>query len=280
MLFSCAVTYQSSQGGFADRFLGYIHAKWVSYTSGVPLLYRPFLYADTFALHEFEELNIPYNSLKFYELGQSWQPSTLYIIPYFSECHDDWQFEKILQINWKDSGFIELLRKSFRPRQAYPKIPLSSDFINVAVHMRRGGVYEKSSDVRYFWPLRFAPDSYYIEALRILCSHFPNQKIYAHIFTDDLEPGVIIDRLVQTLHDLPIVFGGKREGNGGLTDIEEDFIAMMDFDCLIRSQSNFSFIPAKIAGYKLVITPKHVSWRLINGYTVENYIDEIDVEVF
>lgn len=278
LILACAITYQGSSGRFMDRFLGYIHAKWISHCTGVPLLYKPFFFSDQFAFHEFEKEDIPYEATKPFRMDEFLQDSTLYVIPFFSECGDDVSYTKIFSVDWNDKAFIEILREAFRPLYQYPKIPLSADFVNVAVHVRRGGGFDPG-DSHYLWPLRFVPDSYYIDALRIVCNRFPNQPIYAHIFTDDSDPASIIRRYADALHGLPITFGGRIEGNRHDLHIVEDFLAMMDFDCIVRSQSNFSLLPAKIGKCKLAISPKHNCWIRKEDFTIEQYIDDIEIEV-
>ena len=196
-----AVTYDVSPGRFGDQMLCYLHAKWISYRYGFPLLYKPFLHSDAFALHEKEEL---------------------------------WTQEK------------------------------ESNFQN-----------ENYSSPHMLWPLRFPPNSYYIECLHKLCLLFPGQSIYAYVFTNDPDPEQIVGELQRNLSHLPIVFSCRQQNNLSHTAVIEDFFSMMQFDCLIRSASNYSLIPAIISDYKVVMTPKHHIW-LIDGFSVENYIDQIE----
>jgi hypothetical protein len=112
----------------------------------------------------------------------------------------------------------------------------------------------------------------------LLSSLFPGRPLYAYIFTDDLDPGKIADAFASTLSDLPIQFDCRREGNHHDLNIVEDFLAMMEFDCLIRSASNYSLIPAIAADYQVVISPTHSIIRTIPGIPpIENYIDKIDL---
>ena len=57
-------------------------------------------------------------------------------------------------------------------------------------------------------------------------------------------------------------------------NVVDDFFALTQFDCLIRADSNFSFVAAKLAHYEIVISPWH-------GIIAENetIIDEINLEM-
>ena len=53
-----ALTYKLSSGQFGDHLLIYCVAKWLSFKSGIPLLYKPFCYSSKLAL---DNLEIPYS---------------------------------------------------------------------------------------------------------------------------------------------------------------------------------------------------------------------------
>lgn len=189
--------------------------------------------------------------------------------------HPEWP---TLSIDWKDEGFRELLRASFTPRQ-YQGIqvtPHESVYLTAAIHVRRGGGVDPLPD-QILWPMRFAPTSYYIECLKRLCQLFPNLPIYAHIFTDDLDPKRIAEEFQTYLTNLPIYFTFRQEGNSPHANILEDFFSMLHFDCLIRSASNYTLIPSLIGDYKVVMTPKHGYWTT-DGMRAEYYIDEIAMD--
>jgi hypothetical protein len=287
-----AVTYQLSHGRFGDSIQGYLHAKWISYRYQIPLLYKPFLHSREFALHEFEtpwseEKEKSFDHVITYskeeDLTSSVEGSVLYVIPFFSEILEDRLYHPYwiyFPVDWKDPGFVSLLRASFSSLIGYPVIESPQDFLRVALHVRRGGGADPP-DAHLLFPLRFLPDSYYLESLRKISALFPHRPIYAHIFTDELEPSKIVEKYQRELSDLPITFGCRIEGNRPTAHILEDFLAMMKFDCLIRTKSNYSLIPAVVGDYQVVITPEHYTicvYNENNTFTVENYIDQIDIK--
>lgn len=286
-----AVTYYVSKGRFGDQLLGYLHAKWISYYYGFPLLYKPFLLSEEFALHEKEELWTPEKEANFDRVvwyskdADFLRPTTgslLYVIPFFSDLHDDVQIHPewpLFSVGWKDEGFCRILREMFAPLKelSVDVLPQEKHYLTVALHVRRGG----GVDVPHpylIWPLRFAPNSYYIECLDKLCMLFPDRAIYAYVFTDDLDPKRIILEFQNSLAHHPITFACREKGNRHGDDRIKDFFGMMHFDCLIRSASNFSLIPSMVSDYKVVMTPKHSNF-VVKGFEVENYIDQIDIEI-
>ena len=52
---AAGVTYTFSGGRFGDNLISYLHAKWVAYRAGVPLLYKPFGYSGMLVMDEEEE---------------------------------------------------------------------------------------------------------------------------------------------------------------------------------------------------------------------------------
>ncbi len=284
------VTYPSPHGRFGDQLSYYLHAKWISYRDDIPLLFKPFLFSDAFVLHDIEipwsqEKEESFDQVICYEgTGKLSQDSTLYLISYFSEYEEDRKFKPewiTFPVDWKDEGFKDLLRKLFAPRHEYPSlIPENFEGITVALHVRRGGGYDPI--VAYqFWPLRFPSDSYYIESLQRLCDLFPDTPIYAHVFTDDADPPSLVKLYAEQLSGYPITFGCRREGNRHDAHQMKDFFGMMEFDCLIRSVSNFTLLHSVIRDYLVVITPKHYVWRRrvlpYRGQVLENHMDEIEL---
>lgn len=293
---SSAVTYELSEGRFGDAIQGYLHAKWISYYYQLPLLYKPFLHSDEFALHERDmlwtlekERNFKYviNYPEEEIISDSKENHVLYYIPFFSSLPEDIIYRPdwyVFPVDWEDKGFVEELRSAFRPLKEHSPIifPKDKGYLTVALHVRQGGDYD-IDDAYLLWPLRFPPESYYIESLRKLCSLYPHRPVYAFVFTDDPDPERLITSFKSKLPDLPITFDCRKREDQKQRQPLDDFFAMMTFDCLIRSSSNFSLIPSVISKYQVVMTPKHSRFKVWedNGrFTVENYIDQTDIKIY
>ncbi len=268
---SQAVTYEQSPGRFGDNLISYIHAKWISYKYDIPLLYNPFVYSDSLVLHvcdrqyTYSELSAFSNIVtlgKNKGVAQSDSPYTLYLVPYFPESKFErengvsfsggtWDY---FEVDWDDEEFIHELRRVISPIQSVCKMSLPSNCISVAVHIRRGGNHDTPETLPGF-PLKFLPEEFYIEQLRRLYLLLGKKPLYVHIFTDDNRPEKIKKHFQKQLDDLDIQFSCRSHGNSDTAHVIEDFFALSQFDCLIHSESNFSFIMSKINDYMVSIYP-------------------------
>jgi hypothetical protein len=266
-----AVTYEQSPGRFGDNLLSYIHAKWISYKYAIPLLYKPFVYSDRLVMHTGEPWYTNALQKTFSRciiLGKNRSvkltdsSSTLYLVPYFPESKSErnngvsftggaWDY---FEVDWDDQGFIAELRKMIVPIQPIKRMVLPAGRITVAIHARKGGIHDTPETLPIF-PLKFLPDEFYIAQIKRLYDLLDKRPLYVHIFTDDHAPAVIMRKFQQSLKDLDIMWGCREHGNSETANVIEDFFAMDQFDCLIHSESNFSFIMNKINNYMISIYP-------------------------
>ena len=266
----CAVTYEQSPGRFGDNLLSYMHAKWISFKYGIPLLYKPFKYSDSLELHKQEYLYTKESDNNYKKkvrltresLLNPSEDSVLYIVPYFPES--DWEQKNTksftngkwpyIQVDWNNTLFIEQLRLLIKPTNPIPQLQLPSNRTTVALHMRKGGTHD-SKDVLAAFPLKFLTEEFYAEQLKKIYSLLGEKPLYVYLFTDDLKPARLAHNLQQRCKGLNIIFDYNRGENSDKVHVIEDFFALGQFDCLIRSESNYSFIMGKIVDYKIEIYP-------------------------
>lgn len=286
---TAAVTYKSSGGRFGDQLVAYTHARWVAYKYNLPLLYIPFDYADKLmvnTMHQKMESD-SYNKIEFPMLtkyGEKVQldsiikpaENNLYVIPYFPESSDEltrvqpWRFD----LDWEDERFIQILRQELSPIEPLQKLILPNDRISLAVHMRRGGGWhvdvllqeakEINPKIEYAdvaTPLKFVPFEYYVDQIIKVSELLDNRPIYVHIFTDDKNPGMLVEKCKAAVNKPNILFGSRESDNCHDANVLDDFFALTQFDCLIRGDSNFSLMAAKLGHYKIQIAPKSYVWR-------------------
>lgn len=277
---SNGITYSIKEGGLGDHLLAYSHAKWASFQLDIPLYYQPFPFSEEFAFSNSEKIledSPPFQTKLFIKRWKDLSEkasSTLFTIPFFPEnkmeldilrphypCHFD--------VDWYDPQFRQAIAKFLAPKRAIPKMEFPKDYVTVAVHVRKGKI-EDSSDSSFWWPLKFPPNSYYIEQIQHLSEIYKNQKLYVYIFTDDPNPRSILDQFQKEIGNPSIVFDCKKE-NG--EDVVADFFAMSQFDCLIRPASNFSFTAELLKEYELVFSPTHGKTyadgrRIVNGVKI------------
>jgi len=71
-----------------------------------------------------------------------------------------------------------------------------------------------------------------------------------------------------------ITFACRENGNRHDRNVVDDFFALTKFDCLIRSDSNYSLMASKFADYKIQISPHAITKK---GHEV--IISEVKFEV-
>lgn len=272
-----AVTYNFSGGRFGDSLVSYCHALWISYKFDLTLIYKPFKYSDQLLMHESDILYCP-DSINQYTqalhinhaLQYGVQLDTLYVVPFFCESHiekDDPRCPFLFQVDWKNEGFINELKRRICPHRGFELLNLPHDSITVAVHVRKGTgwdipqfapSFEKLTEMH---PLKWPPDSYYIEQIKYLMNVFPHQKLFIQLFTDHDKPQEIMEKYRTIINDSRITWKCRNTNNRHDLNVLEDFFALTQFDCLIRNDSNFSIIASKLGNYKVLIAPWESQWE-------------------
>lgn len=286
-----AVTYTFSGGRFGDCLLSYCHAKWIAYKYNIPLLYKPFDYSDQLVLHALEtpyskELEEQFERIITYsEAAGKIDPESgyLYVIPFFPESifnRADEIFPFLFFVDWKDPDFKKLLQQMICPINQLPIPMLLDERVKVAVHVRKGTGWDipnyriTPEQLTASHPLRFAPDSFYIEQLKKIVQIFPEDKIYVYLFTDHDNPRELAYKYAQAVNCERMMIDYRTSENNEFINVLDDFFALTRFDCLIRPDSNFSFVASKLGAYKVQISPWH---GIVMG--VDTFIDEINLEI-
>jgi hypothetical protein len=275
------ITY-SRNGRLGDNLCSYLHAKWLAYKYNLPLRYRSFPLADQFCLSDERAAKKNHqkskNRIKIKDESQlnSQDGSALFVVPYFPENtehifdhgrHIVWA--PTFQVDWEDPEFQAEVRRSLTPKHPIVTPSLPNNCLNVGVHVRRGGGVDSLQE-RQRVPLKFPPDSYYIQQIERISKIFKNYRLYVYILTDDVDPASIANTYRTALNNPNITFDYRKGNNGPAAHVLEDFFFIPKFDCLVICQSNFSLMASKLADCAVVITPTHPV--LINGEVV---IDEV-----
>ena len=270
---SNAVTYEFSGGRFGDCLLAYIHAKWISYRYQMPLLYKPFKYSEQLELNQVEPLYDQGKTSSFkghvtlakgegvYQAARS----VLYTVPYFPHSVYEHYFCNkrdpsnlpFFHMDYEDPAFKAELRKVIRPVRELPKLELPKDCTTVALHMRRGITFD-GPDLKFTTPYKEPPLSYYVSQLRILSNLYPEGPLYVHLFTDDPAPQTLLAELKEELAGLNIIYATRESHNSHDSNVLEDFFAMLDFDCLVRPESNYSICAEILGDFQAVCSVEYI----------------------
>lgn len=268
-----AVTYTLSWGRFGDHLVSYCHAKWIAFKYNIPLLVKPFKYYDQLALHDLEKHYCESAARKFKKTitldngslsSIDRNADILYVVPYFPESNFDSynhnnDFNCHFSVEWQDPAFKNELKKQIAPRHAISRPQLPENSICIAVHVRKGTGYDDVSILNEAMPLKFPPDSYYIDQIQAIINQFSGKRIYIYIFTDHDNPHEIMTRYATSISDHGtnnvVIFDCRKSDNHHTKNVIEDFFALTHYAYLIRADSNFSIIAAKLTEYTLEICP-------------------------
>lgn len=282
LICKAAISYDFSGGRFGDNLLSYIHARWISYSKGLPFVYRPFPYSSLLELHR-EISKKKYRSqikLHLQESIPSFEITQLLICPYFAE--EDLYGAKncdFFRVDWKNPEFRCFISQLIAPKKSISVIRPDPHSINVALHFREGGGFDSAASYQS-QPKKFPPFAFYEKSLHHLLTLFPLAPIHCHIFTDALFSQEFVQKLHPIFSSYPSLrFTYRKDNNRHDQNILEDFFSFFNFDILIRPDSNFSLIPSLIHDFAMVYSPKEFCLREgvpeINRIQVETHASTI-----
>lgn len=278
-----AVTYSFSGGRFGDNLMAYFHAKWIAMKYRLPFLYKPFPFSDQLqmdlrdarwsAAYRFKHKVIVQDEREI----KTTPSSTLYIIPFFPELKfeflTDWKGTLYFDVDWEDPIFKEELIQCLTPKQPIPTVPLPKDRKTIGMHVRRGGGYDhKLAPINC--PLKFPPDSYYVECLAHILETLENEPVYVYVLTDDPHPEKIVNQYRTYFFNYGNVeFGYRVKGNHHDANILTDFFTISKFNYFIGSGSNFSLMATHLGSYEILTIPVHAN--TVDGIVT---IDQIEIK--
>lgn len=105
--------------------------------------------------------------------------------------------------------------------------------------------------------LRFIPKQYYVDQIIKLSKIFQNRPLFVHIFTDEKDISKLVMEFKKRVNLPNIEWYYRTNNNAHNLNIVEDFYLMSQYDCLIRSQSNFSLGASLLGQHKIIITPRN-----------------------
>lgn len=282
-----AITYNLGGSRFGDKVLGYLQARYVSYVTKLPFLYRPFIYSD--------QLDLSYDALPYDQYAHSYSrhvhvesrdnftefmaqirdestPDTLYIVDYFPADISEWDRTDYNQTNsllfvhsWYDLNFSEYMRNSMRPVITIPDFT-KENCLNVAMHVRTlsGGDTPQTSWA--YLPLKHPSRDYYERQILKVYEWNLKRPMHVFIFSDTDNPHELVAHFSSKFQGLNIEFNIQILTNPDTNNVIQDFFAMQKFDVLIATQSNFSMLAAKIGKFDMVLFPVHVKGQYPNLY--------------
>ncbi len=276
-----AITYFWGGGRFGDKIVSYATAKWIAFKFNIPLLLKPFKYSSMLRLgreekkyskeivEQFERV-VPIESEQ--DIAEHNQENVI-----FESRGGHFRIDGCSAIKYilQDQYFVAELKKMLQPVVSLATITLPQNKVTVAVHVRKGGGFDKPlSSIQYYrknmisrkyfsderWPIKFPPEQYYVDQIKRISKLFDDAPLFVYIFTDDRNPLKLVNRIKKAVNMRNIIFSCRSRSNTHNTHVVEDFYNMARFDCLIRSGSHFPLAAQLLGDHKVIIYPKHWEW--------------------
>ena len=264
-----AVTYNLGDR-LGDNLASYCHARWLAYKYDIPFHYTPFKFSEYLAfskMHPKRDDQSFKSIIRFPQRGKhitieslniKRESDTLYVVPFFPEApYDAIAFGfNYFDIDWNDQKFLSILREEIKPLISFPALSLPVDKITVAVHLRKGSGPDGTIYKLEKFPLRFLPDSFFIEQTKKLSQLFNDQPMYVYIFTDNKNPKALVEKCEKAINKPNIMYTCCHASHPDRSLHElEDFFNLTLFDCMIRPQSHYSQMASHLSHAKVVIYP-------------------------
>lgn len=186
--------------------------------------------------------------------------------------------DEIYQKMMENSCYYQEIKKGLSPVTPEIRMKFPQEAISVAVHIRNGGGYDgplssqqiegldnnqnQSSSkitVDKTHPLKFPPEQFYIEQLINLSELLDNRPMIVYIFTDHLNPSKLMEKIKKKCNKSNLVFSCSDVP--WASRVTDDLFLMAQFDCLIRSCSNFAGVAQLLGNHKIIIFPRDYEWN-------------------
>lgn len=254
-----------------DNLMSYIRAKWLSIHYNIPLLYKPFPFANLFGLHEIEKKKFHPAYLEKFKTVHAIQneleicfedPSeTLYVVPCYQEPELGLDNSTpFIEIDWTRKDFRKLIKKLLKPIDAKATIAIPSQRISVAVYMPQ---YTGDANCNEKSALQMPPDSYYIEQIAKISELFYHRPLYVYLFTENRNPAEVLEKFRRKVNGHNILFECKQSPKVSRDSFVQDFLNMSRFDCLVRPLNNMGYLLEQLNDYLITMTPSH--YEKVNG---------------
>ena len=180
--------------------------------------------------------------------------------------------------------YFDQLQAMVTPLISLPQLDSPSDAISVAVHIRTGEGYDnpllsahiyKNVDTIFWgdapkkpsrgapadrtWPIKFPPEQYFIDQIKVLEDLLPDKKMIFYIFSDSLNPQALTERVTQycSTKNTAFINAASPKSESPMVDMYK----MATCDCLIRPDSSYSIVSQIMGNHKIVFSPQNYQWR-------------------
>ncbi len=306
-----AITFQKNPGRLGDQILNYCKHTWLAHKYNLDLYVPEFTYKPFFALSQLEKSDKQLDRDKYIhnikikadtDIRPRRDQDMLYVGQYHLMInniadHTKWA-DHLFGLTVIDVVFGNKIRNMLRLCIELPDISVPSGCISVAIHIRKGGGFDKPlASVQYrdqvdaskkakigsqfadrSQPFKFPPEQFYLDQLLNLYEYVDKHDLYVYIFTDDKNPEAITNRLRERISFDNIQFDCRSSGNAHNKNVIEDIYAMSRCDYLIRSKSHYPWIAQMMGQHKGIIYPVSYTWKGALLHINKSHMDVPDRE--
>lgn len=259
-----SITYRLNTGRLGDHIITYLKCLRAAQKYNLHFIPTPFKHSEHFFSSS--------KNLRIYRSNIKDEAAIIRHLDTDALLVIDYSFRINLLEAIKDPEFKSMIQETFliEPKE---EISVPNGYTSVAIHIRKGSsndpplfadqtIRRIKGYAEYYWPLKFPPNQYYVDQLRYLVTLFPNEKLFIYIFTDHKNPLHLKQLFEEIFKEYPhFIFSCRDKSIAYQKTIVEDLVSMAQFDCLIRSESNFSKVAHFIGNNKIVIYPISSHWE-------------------
>ncbi|MFZ4100234.1 MAG: hypothetical protein ACOYKZ_07930, partial [Chlamydiia bacterium] len=267
------VSYSLSGGRLGDNLLAYARARWFSYRYQTAFHLQAMPHLEELPAYgmfpRLEDTQGQFVEVIRVEDGGSLakairavkeQRDCLIVITYQPEHLNEWApgepWWLHIDVDWEDQPYLELLRREFLPGGS--EEAARSQAPSIMCHFRSLSGPDTFDASVYSFPLKHLRTSYFVKALT-LCEAFLGRRLPVSVVTDDSNPQHVVKSLAQHLPRWriapyrPDLDARERHESA----VVSDFQAMAMAPVLIATQSNLSYLAARMGYQELIVYPIH-----------------------
>ncbi|MGB8468299.1 MAG: hypothetical protein WCE21_04800 [Candidatus Babeliales bacterium] len=158
-----------------------------------------------------------------------------------------------------DTGLLSIQQFPSKPTVLHisnePLVIQEPNYTNAQVPQR----HSPHMDINF--PLRFAPEQYYIDQIKCVAHLFPDQLLDLFIFTDAAEPHALLERIRANVDDNRMQWYVQEQSSDGQWAVVRDLFLMAQCDCLIRARSHLAHVAEFLGNHQLVLFPRAYRWH-------------------
>lgn len=242
----CGITNSTKCGRLGDQLVELAETIYLAEKHQLPLYLTPFKDSDAFKCSDlFQKRPKGMEELHFRrveDLDFKYVENRLYVLNMTSGV-----LTKPHYVEWKNPEFVRRLREYFALKREVKTVTLPKGKVSIALHIRNGGTFDKEKQKEAL-ARKFTSIPFVVESVKKLLAYYKNKPLYIHVFTDDVNPKMVLAEVRKQISDKRIQWGVLEN-----PDMFSDLVSMTKFDALVTSSSNYSFVAWVLGNHQITM---------------------------